>query len=88
MLNTLSNLVDAIQGPQIVYRSSTCADSIIVDMMSKTARVMFNNGSVYEYTNVSRRAILNLLNNSTISLGFWINKNLVGTTARHCYTIN
>jgi len=88
MLNTVSNLVDAICSPQLVVRTSDCADSIIVDIMSKTARVMFNNGATYEYTNVSRRAILNLLNNNTISLGFWINKNLVGTTARHCYTIN
>ena len=90
MLNTLSNLVDAIQGPQIVYRSSTCADSIIVDMMSKTARVMYKNGSTYEYTNVSRRAIFKLLNDPTVSLGFWIYNNLHDNyqQGRLCYTIN
>ena len=62
-----------------VVRNSTCADGISVDIISGTASVLFSNGAVYRYTNVSRRAIANLLINPNISLGFWINDNLVGT---------
>jgi hypothetical protein len=32
---------------------------------------------VYNYTNVSRRAIANLMLNPNMSLGFWINANLI-----------
>ena len=62
-----------------VVRNSTCADGVAVDIISGTASVLFENGAVYNYTNVSRRAIANLLLNRNISLGFWINDNLVGT---------
>tara|TARA_B100000085_G_C18459197_1_gene478179 strand:+ start:631 stop:879 length:249 start_codon:yes stop_codon:yes gene_type:complete len=61
-----------------VVRNSNCADGISVDIISGTASVLFSNGAVYRYTNVSRRAIANLLINPNISLGFWINDNLVG----------
>ena len=62
-----------------VVRNSTCSDGIAVDIIAGTASVLFANGAVYRYTNVSRRAIANLLLNRNISLGFWINENLVGT---------
>ena len=62
-----------------VVRNSTCSDGIAVDIIAGTASVLFENGAVYNYTNVSRRAIANLLLNRNISLGFWINENLVGT---------
>ena len=61
-----------------VVRNSSCADGISVDIIAGTASVLFSNGAVYRYTNVSRRAIANLLINPNISLGFWINDNLVG----------
>jgi len=60
-----------------VVRNSTCSDGIAVDIIAGTASVLFSNGAVYNYTNVSRRAIANLLLNRNISLGFWINENLV-----------
>lgn len=60
-----------------VVRNSTCADGVAVDLITGTASVLFANGAVYNYTNVSRRAIANLLLNRNISLGFWINENLV-----------
>ena len=60
-----------------VVRNSTCSDGIAVDIIAGTASVLFSNGAVYEYTNVSRRAIANLLLNRNISLGFWINENCV-----------
>ena len=62
-----------------VVRNSTCSDGVAVDLLTGTASVLFANGAVYNYTNVSRRAIANLLINPNISLGFWINDNLVGT---------
>ena len=60
-----------------IVRNSSCADGVAVDILTGTASVLFANGSVYNYTNVSRRAIANLLLNRNISLGFWINENLV-----------
>ena len=33
--------------------------------------------NIYEYTHVSRRAIANLLLNPNMSLGFWVNDNLL-----------
>ena len=59
-----------------VVRNSTCSDGVAVDLLTGTASVLFANGSVYNYTNVSRRAIANLLLNRNMSLGFWINDNL------------
>jgi len=60
-----------------IVRNSSCADGVAVDILSGTASVLYSNGSVYNYTNVSRRAIANLLLNRNISLGFWINSNLL-----------
>ena len=52
---------------------SDCADYIIANVADGVARVAYKNGNVYEYTNVSRRALLNLVMNDNISLGRWIN---------------
>jgi hypothetical protein len=60
-----------------IYRSSNCCDGIAVDVITGTASVLYKSGAVYRYTNVSRRAILNLMLNSNMSLGFWINCNLL-----------
>ena len=67
-----------------IVRNSSCADGVAVDILTGTASVLFANGAVYNYTNVSRRAIANLLLNNNISLGFWINENLVGTNRTQC----
>ena len=61
-----------------IIRNSDCCDGVAVDLLNGTASVLFNNGAVYNYTNVSRRAIANLMLNPNMSLGFWINANLVG----------
>ena len=53
--------------------NSTCANYVDVDAVTGTARVMFNDGSVYEYTNVSRRAIIKFLMDDARSLGKFIN---------------
>ena len=49
-------------------------------MLKQRARVIFKDGSgVYEYANVSKRAIANVLFNPSISLGFWVNNNCLNT---------
>ncbi len=58
-------------------RTSTAVDSLQVDALNKQAIVTFKNGNVYAYDNVSTRAIINVLFNPDVSLGFWVNKNLV-----------
>ena len=60
----------------IVKRSSSCVDRISVDVINGTCTVVYKDGSVYDYTNVSRRALFNLLNNENASLGFFINNSL------------
>ena len=56
--------------------NSDCA-SITVDALRGTATVLYNNSNkVYRYFNVSRRAILNLVANPNMGVGFWINANL------------
>ena len=56
-------------------RTSTCVKSIDVDPITGTAVVEFLTDTRYEYTNVSRRAIANLLAQPNMSLGFWVNAN-------------
>ncbi len=60
-----------------IIRNSSCCDGVSVDLLTGTASVLYTNGAVYNYTNVSRRAIANLIFNPNMSLGFWINSNLV-----------
>ena len=55
-------------------RSSTCVDVIAVCPFRKVAKVRYHNGGEYTYSNVSRRSILNLMLNPSVSLGFWANK--------------
>ena len=53
-----------------------------VDPINAVVEVAFAKGSIYQYTNVSRRAILNLLVNPLISLGMWVNHNLTAYDSR------
>ena len=76
IIATLSTLF-YIHMSAFIIRNSSCADGVAVDIITGTASVLYSNGSVYNYTNVSRRAIANLLLNRNISLGFWINANLI-----------
>ena len=56
-------------------RTSSAVRSIDADILRGAVNVEFNNGSVYEFINVSRRAIANLLLQPNMSLGFWVNAN-------------
>ena len=44
-----------------------------VNPISGHVVVTYNNGRTYSYERVNRLAILNLLLNDNISLGFWVN---------------
>ena len=58
-------------------RTSTAIESLQVDALNKQAIVTFTDGNTYAYGNVSTRAIINVLFNPDVSLGFWVNNNLV-----------
>ena len=57
----------------VSHGHSDCADRIVANVKDATATVYYTNGSVYLYTGVSRRALINLIVNDNISLGRWIN---------------
>ncbi len=62
---------------QIPCRTSDCVERMFVDPINAIVQVAYAKGNIYEYTHVSRRAILNLLINPNMSLGFWVNNNLL-----------
>ena len=66
------------------FRNSNAVDYIATDLLRGKVNVQFANGSHYTYTNVSRRAILNLELNPNMSLGFWINDNCVQAVRANC----
>ena len=62
-----------LTGIYTVRRPSDAINFITVDLLEATALVEYSNGERYSYSSVSRRAILNLLMQPNISLGFWVN---------------
>ena len=63
----------------LITRSSDAIDYIVTDIFLGRVNVKFSNGLWYRYTNVSRRAILNLEMNPNMSLGFWVNDNIINS---------
>lgn len=59
------------------FRTSTCIDSITVNPVRGRCVVDYKSTGKYEYKNVSRLALLNLLFNDQMSYGFWVNHNLL-----------
>ena len=59
------------------YVNSTAADSVHVDAISGTASVLFKNGDLYRFNNVSRRAIIKFMVDDARSLGKFINNVLL-----------
>ena len=53
--------------------NSTACHGVVVDPISGTATVQFNDGNAYHYTNVSRRAIIKFLMDDARSLGKFLN---------------
>ena len=82
-LSQIAAMLSLRGSPSVVYhfimqpkpRTSTCVTSIDVSPLTGTAIVEFHTGTRYEYNNVSRRAITNLLAQPNMSLGFWVNAN-------------
>jgi hypothetical protein len=72
---------------RIANRSSDAIDNIQVSPILGVVLVEFSNGYAYEYTNVSRRAILNLMTNPNMSLGFWVNANCVAVKRTDCLAL-
>ena len=68
----------------IALRSSDAVDVMFANPLNGTVDILFQTGHAYTYTNVSRRAIVNLILNPNMSLGFWINENLVGAQRTEC----
>ena len=62
---------------KVSFRTSSAVRNLEVSLLRGTAKVEFQNGRVYNYTGVSRRAIANLLLNPNMSLGFWVGENCV-----------
>ena len=58
-------------------RTSEAIEAIKVDPVNGTVITRFRvNGYEYKYSNVSRLAIINLLMQPNMSLGFWVYNNL------------
>ena len=72
---------------RIANRSSDAIDNIQISPILGVVLVEFSNGYSYEYTNVSRRAILNLMANPNMSLGFWVNANCVAVKRTDCLAL-
>ena len=64
------------------YVNSTACDSIHVDALTGTASVLYKNGDIYRYTNVSRRAIMKFIMDDARSLGKFINNVLLTARVR------
>ena len=67
---------------RIPCRTSDCVEVMYVNPVTAVVEVSYTKGSIYRYTHVSRRAILNLLMNPNMSLGFWVNDNLLPFTCK------
>ena len=60
-----------------VSRTSDAIVSINCQLLNGFVLVTFKSGQTYAYSNVSKRAILNLYLNQNMSLGFWVNENCI-----------
>ncbi len=69
---------------------SSAINALSVDRDNLTAQVEFKGGTKYTYRNVAFRAIQNLLDNPSQSIGTWVNNNLVageGTSFVYGYEV-
>ena len=55
------------------YINSTCADSVYADAINGSVSVLYKDGSIYRYENVSRRAIVKFIMDPARSLGKFVN---------------
>ena len=71
----------------VTRRTSDAIDTLMVSPILGVVLVEFANGYTYEYTNVSRRAIANLMLNPNMSLGFWVNQNCIAPKRTACLSL-
>ena len=72
------NFINKFLTNQVIrHGHSDCAEFMVVNVNDATCIVRYTNGSTYKYTNVSRRALIKLVLQRNISLGRWINDNLL-----------
>ena len=72
----------------VAPRTSDAVAQLLVSPVLGVVLVEFANGYAYEYTNVSRRAICNLLMNKNMSLGFWVNQNCINVERTQSRALN
>ena len=70
------------------YINSTAADTLHVDAITGTASVLYKDGSIYCYENVSRRAIIKFILDPARSLGKFINNVLKAERVDARYVFN
>ena len=70
----------------ILPRTSDAVDSISVSPLRGIVRATVSRGT-YEYTGISRRAILNLIANPNMSLGLRINENVLAKKYNDYYRL-
>ena len=63
-------------------RTSTAVEAINVNPFTKVVNLRYTNGYEYKYSNVDRLAIINLLMQPNMSLGFWVYNNLSKVAVR------
>ena len=68
------------------FRSNSSAvECMSADALRGTVCARFKDDSIYIYNNVSRRAILNLIANPNMSVGFWLNANVINNERVTCF---
>ncbi len=59
----------------IKCNKSSAIQELFVYPLEGKCSVMYNNGNIYEYSGVSRRAIFSIIANDQQSIGKWVNHN-------------
>ena len=65
--------------------NSTAVECMSADALRGKVVAKFKDDSLYIYYNVSRRAILNLIANPNMSVGFWLNANVINNERVTCF---
>ena len=65
--------------------NSTAVEGVLADALRGKVVAKFKDDSLYIYYNVSRRAILNLIANPNMSVGFWLNANVINNPRVECF---
>ena len=65
--------------------NSSAVECMSADALRGKVVAKFKDDSLYIYYNVSRRAILNLIANPNMSVGFWLNANVINNQRVTCF---